>query len=53
MQKVDKAYNVILDAARKIRIDIVPYSNSFTELVDKSPFRKLKKYPHFFYDERY
>jgi len=46
MQKVDKTYNVIPSAARNIGIGIVPYSNSFSELVDESPFRGLKN-PHF------
>jgi len=47
MQKVDKTYNVIPSAAVKIGIGIVPYANSFAELVDESHFRGLKKYPHF------
>jgi len=46
MQKVDKRYNVIPSAARKIGIGIVPYPNSFTELVGESLFRGLKN-PHF------
>jgi len=52
MRNIDKTYNVIVGAARRIGIGIVPYSNSFTELVGGSPFRGLKK-SSFSYDERY
>jgi len=39
MQKVDKTYNVIPSAPMMIERGIIPYSNSFRDLVDESPFR--------------
>jgi hypothetical protein len=46
MQKVDKTYNVIPSAAMMIERGIIPYSNSFTELVGESSLG-VKKNPHF------